>query len=121
METGVIADEAQYDQIGASGKPMYGPRGMVVSGMTAEEQEAVCALVRAGGMEQLPIIFVTDELMEKTLKEVLNLQNHHGKGQPPSTRRTIIMSGFLELERICPGPCGLPSRRSPRTGRLPGC
>jgi hypothetical protein len=89
---------AQYDRIGASEKPMYGPRGMVVSGMTTEEQEAVCALVREGGMEHLPIIFVTDDILDKTLREVLGLENQSGKGEMSSTRRAIIMSGFLELE-----------------------
>ncbi len=90
-------DYEKFDRIGASEKPMYGPRGLVVAGLTEDEQEAVCALVREAGMEQLPIIFVTDDVMDKTLKEVLGLQNNHGKGEPSTTRRAIIMSGFLEL------------------------
>lgn len=88
----------KYDRIGASEKPLYGPRGMLVAGMSAEEQDAICALVREGGMENLPIVFVTEADLEITVKDALKLENHHGKGEPATSLRAIIMSGFLELE-----------------------
>ena len=91
-------ENEHFDRIGASDKPLYGPRGMLVAGLTADEQEAVCALVREGGMEQLPIIFVTEDVLDRTVKELLGLKNNHGKGEGTTNRRAIIMSGFLELE-----------------------
>ena len=91
-ETGTL------QEVGDSVDRMYGPRGLIVCGMSAEEQDAVYSLIQNGLPDQVPVIFVSGEMVDKSLKEILSLDGGYGRGQPSTTQRSMIMSGFSEQE-----------------------
>jgi hypothetical protein len=84
--------------VGDSVARMYGPRGLLVCGMSAEEQEAVFSMMQNGLSDQVAVIFVSDEMVDKSLKEILSLDAGYGKGQPSTIHRSMILSGFSEQE-----------------------
>ena len=93
-----MEETGTFQEVGDSVARMYGPRGLIVCGMSAEEQEAVFSLIQNGLSDQLPVIFVSDDMVGKSLKEILSLDAGHGKGQSSNTHRSMIMSGFSEQE-----------------------
>jgi hypothetical protein len=93
-----MEESGTFQKVGASDRRMYGPRGLLICGMDKEEQDAVYAMIRNGGIEEIPVIFVDEDMAGKTLKEILALEDGHGQGKASGTHRSIIMSGFSEQE-----------------------
>lgn len=91
-------EEGSFQRIGKTEQHMYGPRGLVICGMSTDEQKAVYSLVQNGGVPELPVIAVTDDMQDRTMAEVLGFPDQHGFGGTSSSRRAVVMSGFTEME-----------------------
>lgn len=84
-----------FERVGDSDRKLYGPRGVLVCGVPAGEQEAVATLAKGGG---LPVIFVSDQMAKSSLKQLLALEDGAGRGEESGLRRAVVMSGFSERE-----------------------
>lgn len=93
-----MAEDGTFQKIGKTEQHMYGPRGLVLCGMNSDEQQAVYSLVQNGGVPSLPIISVTDEMVDRTMSEVLEFPDRHGFGGKTTSRRAVVMSGLTEME-----------------------
>ena len=85
-----------FKKVGKSRKRLYGQRGLLVCGMTPDEQKALLALLENNAFQGLPVIFAGDGDSRETLKEVFVLENRAGLGKRSGMQRAIIMSGFTQ-------------------------
>jgi len=92
-----MEEQGSFERIGDSERRMYGPRGVLVCGVAVREQGVIAGVIEKSNRE-LPVIFVSDQMAESSLKELLAQEDGTGKGEASGLRRAIIMSGFLEKE-----------------------
>lgn len=81
-----------------TGRPMHGPRGVLVCGYAPAEQEALLAMMERRGFGDAPAIFVDAGAAGLALAELLALPGGSGRGQASSLPRAVILSGLLEKE-----------------------
>jgi len=87
-----------FQRIEPGDQRMHGPRGLLVCGYPPEEHAAAASLIAAVGGMDLPVIFASGEVGERTLKALLALPHGFGKGAPSGLRRAMILSGFTHKE-----------------------
>jgi hypothetical protein len=90
--------DGTFQKVEKSEKQMYGPRGLLVCGWPLEERERVFMLLEQAGINEIPVVFVSDEDGDKSLQEILGLPDRHGMMDPSTFRRAGVMSGFTEKE-----------------------
>ena len=87
-----------FKVVGESKKRMYGPRGLLICGFSAEERVAVMDLLAKKTFGQMPVIFSTDLDKQSLVKDLLAKSPCSGADQPCFLERAIIMSGVTEQE-----------------------
>ena len=87
-----------FEKIGKSEERMYGPKGIIVCGYPPPEHEPLANALEKLGLGDRPIIFVANNTVSETLKDVLAFENRSGLGQPSDMARAVIMSGFTQEE-----------------------
>ena len=87
-----------FKVVGESKKRMYGPRGLLVCGFSAEERAAVRTFFEKKTFGQVPLVFSTDPDRLSLVKELLAKNHCSGADQPCFLERAIIMSGITEQE-----------------------
>ena len=75
---------------------LYGPRGLLLCGFSPKEQKIIIKLI--SDFSHLPVIVATAQEQGKTLNQILNLPDGHGRGKPSRMPKAIIMSGITEIE-----------------------
>ena len=93
-----MTDSGSYRRVGTSDEPLYGPRGLVVCGLTADEQQTLLGLLTVVSFPDLPVIFAGESDAETKLGELMTLGHLHGRGEDSGLRKAVIMSGFSEKE-----------------------
>ncbi|MBU1041995.1 MAG: DUF3783 domain-containing protein [Proteobacteria bacterium] len=79
-------------------KRLYGPRGCLVCGYTAAEQETLLALIARWNFLDLPALFASGADMDRPVGELLAENAGYGLGQDSPLPRAIILSGVTEKE-----------------------
>lgn len=77
---------------------MYGNRNLLVCGYTEAEQKAMLLLLQKNKLGSCPVIFATNEDIQKPLKEILQAENRYGQGEASEMRKAVIMSGFTQKQ-----------------------
>jgi hypothetical protein len=90
--------DGTFEKLGKSEERMYGPKGILVCGYPIAEHEPLANALEKLGFGDRPIIFITDNELAETLKDVLTYENRSGIGQPSDMPRAVIMSGFTQEE-----------------------
>ena len=85
-------------KVGQSSKRMFGPRKLLVCGYPETQQQALLSLLKRGGLNSVPVIFATNNDIQRTLKEILESDDRHGQGEDSDMKRAVIMSGFSQKE-----------------------
>ena len=81
-----------------SADKMYGDRNLLVCGYTEAEQKAMLLLLQKNKLGSCPVIFATNEDIQKPLKEILQAENRYGHGEASEMRKAVIMSGFTQKQ-----------------------
>ncbi|MFZ5564011.1 MAG: DUF3783 domain-containing protein [Thermodesulfobacteriota bacterium] len=89
---------ATFQKVGASARPMYGPRAMLICGFAPAEQDKITGLVKNMGIPQLPAIFAAPADGTIRLGDLLARPDQSGKGAASTLARAIILSGITESE-----------------------
>ena len=87
-----------FEKLGDTDKPLYGPRGILVCGCSASGQEGMLRVFARQGLGDLPVIFAHEELADKTVQELLLLPDRTGAGKSSGLVRAVIVSGITERE-----------------------
>ena len=90
--------DGTFEKLQKSEQRMYGPKAILFCGYAPAEHQPLADALGQIGFGDRPVVFVTDDDAEKTLKEVIAYENRAGLGQPSELARATIMSGFTQQE-----------------------
>ena len=93
-----MSHNGKMKRVGKSSKKMYGTRKLLVCGYPDPARPALLSLLKNNGLSTFPVIFATNDDLQKTLKEILESDDGHGQGEIDAMQRAIIMSGFTQKQ-----------------------
>jgi len=98
-------EKGDFQKIGKSEERMYGPRKLLVCGYSAEDQGPFLSFLEALGFTDLPVVFVTQEDLQLSLKTLLTHGDKQGFGQASHMTRAVILSGVTpnDLHKLISG------------------
>jgi len=79
-------------------KRLYGPRGCLICGYTAAEQDILLAMMERWNFADVPALFAGAADMDRPVGEILAEKTGYGQGQDSPLPRAIILSGVTEKE-----------------------
>ncbi len=83
---------------GSARKRLYGERRMLACGYTAQDQDALLAMMERWNFGDVPAIFAQGPDAERTVGEVLREPAGYGRGADSPLPRAIVLSGVTEKE-----------------------
>jgi len=90
--------ESTLKRVGESTVRMYGEPGLLVCGFTADQHVNLVMLLEEIKLSDMPMIFLSQEHADITLKQALKLPDRTGFEKNSDLTTAIIMSGFTEAE-----------------------
>ena len=90
--------KGSFRKIGASTRPLYGPRAMLACGYAPEERGKLIEFFKTVTDAELPVIFPTGADSEATLQELLARSNPSDTAGASDLDRALILSGITEKE-----------------------
>lgn len=92
-----MTDES-FKKVDDKVEKMYGPRKLLLCGFSSDERKSFLSLLRQESFENMPVVIVSNELSDKTLKTILELPENIGAMQASDMEKAVIMSGFMQRE-----------------------
>ena len=93
-----MSDDGSFNKVEKSDRRMYGERKIIVCGYPATEHLLILAVMARAGLEDVPVVFPDESCLEKTMADVVVLENNFGKGENSKMRRAVVISGLTERE-----------------------
>jgi hypothetical protein len=90
--------ENTFSRVGQTDQRLYGPRGLLVCGYAAAEQQSIHTLLAALEIDDLPLVFATTDHLPWPIARIFALEGGAGQGEDSLMRRAVIMSGISESE-----------------------
>ncbi len=84
--------------VGESQKRMYGPRGILVCGFSADERKTIVKMFSDKKFKKLPVIFTTPDDQNALMKDMITRDHQTGMEGECELDPAIIMSGLTEKE-----------------------
>lgn len=84
--------------VGESQKRMYGPRGILVCGFSADERKTIVKMFSDKKFKKLPVLFTTPDDQNTLMKEMIIRAHQSGMEGECKLDPAIIMSGLTEKE-----------------------
>ena len=91
-------EEGDFQEVAQSAKRMYGPKGIVFCGFAAAEHQPLIEALSQIGFGDRPLIFATNEDVDRSLKDLFASVNRSGMGKSAQMPRATIMSGCTQME-----------------------
>ncbi|MCD6498250.1 MAG: DUF3783 domain-containing protein [Deltaproteobacteria bacterium] len=92
-----MSDQGTFERIeDSSEQRMFGPRAVLVCGLTAEEQETMAALLAS--FDDLPLSVAGPDDLDRPVGDLLSRPSGTGVGQDSTLARAIILSGLMHRE-----------------------
>jgi len=90
--------DAEFQKVTQSDKLLYGPRKVLLCGFSAEVQSKFINLLNMIGLSEIPLVWVTEDQVDLSLKKLVRLENGTSTGLSSQLPRAIIMSGITQNE-----------------------
>ena len=87
-----------FTKIERSEKRMYGPKGLVVCGYSAEEQNDFVTLIDKVGLSETRVIFATTDDLTRNVGDIFSSEKRDGVPSDSSMPRATLMSGLTQNE-----------------------
>jgi len=94
------ANEASFEKVSTSDRPLYGPRRLFLCGFSADAQPKFEIVLKAVGLQDVSKIWVSDDQGDMLLSELLTLEDNDGSGLSSNLPRAIIVAGISQTELI---------------------
>ena len=100
-----MTDDATFEKVSPSEKPLYGPRKLLLCGFSEQVQPNFARLLELIELSGIPKVWVSDDQAGTRVDELLALDDGAGFGRPSHLRRAIIMAGITrnEMHRLMSG------------------
>ena len=91
-------NEGTFTKVDATDERMYGPRGIIVCGYPPPEHGPLAQFLDALMGPEMKVCFASEEIQERSLKDILALPHGYGQGGPSGLRRAMVISGCTQRE-----------------------
>jgi len=91
-------NEARFEKVTQSDKPLYGPRKLLLCGFSQSVQPNFNKLLELIGLSEIPKVWVTEAQVDKQVCELMELEDNTGWGISSALPRAIIMAGITQNE-----------------------
>jgi hypothetical protein len=100
-----MTDDATFEKVSPSEKPLYGPRKLLLCGFSEKIQPNFARLLELIECSDIPKVWVSDEQAGTRVGELAALDDGAGFGRPSHLPRAIIMAGITrnEMHRLMSG------------------
>jgi hypothetical protein len=90
--------DATFEKVGLSGKPLYGPRKLLLCGFPADAQAKFKTLLGMIGIGAVPLVWVGVQDVRETVEGLIARPDGSGQGVGSELPRAIIVAGLAENE-----------------------
>jgi hypothetical protein len=90
--------DSGFEKVSQSDNRLYGPRKLLLCGFAAEVQSKFIKLLDMIGIEQLPLVWISEDQADITVGALAQLEDGAGSGFSSGLPRAIIMSGISQNE-----------------------
>ncbi len=91
-------DDASFEKVSRSDKPLYGPRKLLLCGFPVAVQPKFGTVLNMAELNDLSLIWVDTDKAEIRISNLLALPDGAGKGVSSELPRGIIVAGITETE-----------------------
>jgi hypothetical protein len=95
-----MKEKSTFEKVTRSGKPLYGPRKLLLCGFGADAREKFSSVLGTAGLADVPKVWVTTEQEASALAELLELPDGSGAGISSPLPRAIIVAGITEAQLV---------------------
>jgi hypothetical protein len=89
---------APFEKIERTDRCLYGPRKLLLCGFSSMAQSKFAALLQMLGIENLPLIWVSETQADKPIMDLLQYADGTGRHMDSHLDRAIIVAGIFEKE-----------------------
>jgi len=93
-----MTENATFEKVSPSDKPLYGPRGLLLCGFSEKVQPNFARLLELIELSDIPKVWASDDQAGTRAGELLALDDGTGFGRPSHLPRAIIMAGITQSE-----------------------
>ena len=88
----------KFEKVGTGDQVLYGSRKLLLCGFAAEAQPKFAVVMKAAGLEDVPLVWVVPEEGGKTVGDLMAMPGGSGEGNASDLTRAIVMGGIAEKE-----------------------
>ena len=90
--------DAKFEKVGRSGKPLYGPKKLLLCGFSGELQQKISAVKKTAGLGEVAAVWLDETRAEGRLADLMELPDGTGQGDPSSLPKAVIVGGISESQ-----------------------
>ena len=98
-------NDANFEKVSQSDKPLYGPRKLLLCGFSQRVQPKFSELLQLLGLSDIPRVWILEDQAGISVGDLMQLEDNSGWGVSSELPRAIIMAGITqnELHRLMVG------------------
>lgn len=98
-------NDASFEKVSQSNKPLYGPRKLLLCGFSQRVQPKFSELLQLLGLSDIPRVWILEDQAGISVGDLMQLEDNSGWGVSSELPRAIIMAGITqnELHRLMVG------------------
>lgn len=90
--------KGSFEKIQNSDKRLYGPRKLLLTGFAGNVQPKFKTLLQMLGISDVALVWATEDQLDKTIDDLVQLSDGSGSGRSSSLPRAVIVGGIAEKE-----------------------
>ena len=90
--------DTEFQKVTQTDDSLYGPRKLLLCGFAAEVHSKFKELLKMIGLNELPLVWVTDDQTDTRVGDLIQLEDGSGTGASSTLPRAIIMAGITQKE-----------------------
>jgi len=90
--------DAGFEKLTQSDTPLYGPKKLIVCGLSAELQPKFEKVLDMAGLKEVSLVWAHESQQDARLSELTDLPSGSGRGDSSALPRAIIVAGITERQ-----------------------
>ncbi|QTA79897.1 DUF3783 [Desulfonema limicola] len=90
--------KAAFEKITNSDSPLYGPKKLLLCGFPQTAHSKFKKVMEYAGISDVPVVWVTDELSNSSISDILEMQDSTGQGMDSNLSRAVIVAGISQKQ-----------------------
>lgn len=88
--------DGTFEKVNHSDNRLYGPAKLLLCGFNAAAQPKFMTVLEMAGLQDIPVVWVSETMAEKPLADLLDFPEGSGQGEASILPRAIIVAGITE-------------------------